>query len=115
MTYRLNIETNHGIHYFDSILQHFINNYKIFYLLDYKIFFITNIYNKTINGFIIKQVITNNKKGYFYYNIIYNRIYYINDLNLDIKHHTCINDMNCKTYEILQKKKIENILQLLLP
>lgn len=93
--------------YFDAEESHFINNYKIYYLIDKEIFYIINIKYKDVNGFIINDKKAMSEKGYYYYNLFYNKVYYLNNMKNDYYHHCNTKDMKCKTIEILEKDKIK--------
>lgn len=88
-------------------------NYKIYKLLDYEIFYIINIKNYNLAGFILNSETSVEDKAYYYYNIYKHKVFYLNNMKIDNIHHSDTKDMICTTKEVLCSKKIEYIEDLL--
>jgi len=98
---------------FVASLIHNINNYKIYKLLKYNTFYIFNIKNYNINGFILNPESSEKDKGYYYYNLKKQKVFYLNCMRNDTIHHSDIKDMTCITIEILNNNKIEYLEKLM--
>lgn len=107
------IETKTGNKIFDVHLIHSVYNYKIYYLIESRTFFIINTKNQNLNGFIINDSDSLEEKGYYYYNLVYKKVYYLNKMDNDSHHHTDTKDMSCATKELLEQQKIEKYKQIL--
>ena len=110
---RIIVETKNGNKIFAVNLIHSIYNYKIYYLIKYRTFFIINTKNKNLNGFIINDSDSLEEKGYYYYNLVYKKVYYLNKMDNDSHHHTDTKDICCATKELLEQQKIEKYKQIL--
>ena len=98
---------------FNSELIYDVKNYKIFKLLDYDLFFIYNMKNFKNLGFILNDNDCNKELAYFYYNLHFKKVLYINDMNNDNEHQNDTKDMRCVSAEILCREKINKINELI--
>ena len=98
---------------FKSELIFNVYNYRIYSLFEYNIFYIINIQNYHLSGFILNPETSVEDKAYYYYNIYKHKVYYINNMEVDKIHHSDTKDMSCKTKEVLCSNKIEYLENLL--
>ena len=83
-----------------------VKNYLVYYLTDVNLFYLINIKNYKNVGIIINAKTSYKDKSYYYYNLYFNKICYIYNMNDDREHQSNTKDMICKTKEILEINKI---------